>query len=66
MNTVLVWVLVTVGGYAGVRDVVYSPPMPDLKTCEHLRDSVQVLRDTPTNPTTERARCVQIRIVVTK
>jgi hypothetical protein len=59
MNTILVWVMVTIGGYNGDQ-VVYSPPMPDLATCEFLK--------TNTREVVQRvdARCIQIKMVVTK
>ena len=58
MNTILVWVLVNVGGYSR-NQVVYSPPMPDLATCEFLQKNIP-------DPGTIRSKCVQIRMVVTK
>jgi hypothetical protein len=60
MNTVLVWVLVTVGGYNG-NQVVYSPPMPDLETCEFLKKNTYDI-------TYSRVfgRCIQIKTMVTK
>jgi len=58
MNTVLVWVLVTLGNYQSA--VVYSPPMPDLAMCEHLQKSLYETRNVFST------RCVQIRMVVTK
>lgn len=62
MNTVLVWVLVSVGGYGG-NQITYSQPMPDLATCEVLRKSAE---EVMSKSYTLRARCVQIRMVVTK
>lgn len=56
MNTILVWVLVNVGGYSS-NQVVYSPPMPDQATCEFLQKNM---------PGNIRSKCVQIRMVVTK
>lgn len=60
MNTVALWFLVTLGGY-GNNQVVYSPPMPDLKTCEFVQKSVEA-----TNGYTVHSRCIQINTVVTK
>lgn len=60
MNTILVWILVTVGG-PQLNQVVYSPPMPDLATCEFLQKNMP-----KTSPYTIRSNCVQIRMVVTK
>ena len=57
MNTILVWVLVTVGGYNS-NQVVYSPPMLDLATCQFLQKTM--------SDTHIRGRCVQIRMVGTK
>lgn len=61
MNTVLVWVLVTLGGYGGDQ-VTYSPPMPDLATCEFLRNNALETR----RSAQLQARCIQIRMVVVK
>ena len=60
MTTILVWYMITVGGY-NANDVVYSPPMPDLPQCELLRKSVKEI-----SSTTGQTRCVQMRIVVLK
>lgn len=58
MNTILVWVLVTVGG-SGTGHVVYSPPLKDLATCQHLQKSVGETRP-------QFSRCVQINLATTK
>lgn len=63
MNTILVWVLVSVGGYGGNQQITYSQPMPDLATCEFLRKNTEQLMS---KSYALRARCVQIRIVVTR
>jgi hypothetical protein len=60
MNSVLVWILITVGGYNG-NTVTYSPPMTDLATCEFLKKSV-----TENTERNVRPRCVQIKMVTTK
>ena len=57
MNTILVWVLITVGG-PRANEVVYSPPMPDLPTCQFLQKTM--------SDSHIRGRCVQIRMVDTK
>ena len=56
MNTILVWVLITVGGYGGDQ-VVYSPPMADLESCQRLQKAAKEL-------TNRRlySQCVQIRV----
>ncbi len=59
MNTILVWVLVTVGGYNS-NQVVYSQPMPDLAMCEFLQKNM------PGYSGYVKSKCVQIRMVVTK
>ena len=57
MNTILVWVLITVGGANG-NQVVYSPPMADQESCQRLQKAAEGLR-----PTSDiRTQCVQIRI----
>ena len=53
MNTILVWVLVTVGGYNS-SEVNYSPPLADLTSCQRLLDSVAGMP--------RRAQCVQISV----
>ena len=62
MNTIVVWYLVTVGGY-GSNQVVYSPPMQDLASCQFLKKSTEEI--VPQNYTL-RARCIQFKTVVTK
>lgn len=61
MNTILVWILVTAGGYNS-NQVVYSPPMPDLTTCEFLQKNMPKI----SSPYTIKSECVQIRMVVSK
>lgn len=56
MNTVIVWILVTVNGYS---QAFYSPPMPDKETCEHLHKSADEIR-------IMNSRCVQIKMMVPK
>lgn len=59
MNTILVWVLISVGGYNG-NDVVYSPQMVDLESCERLQKSVSA---TARPDRYTRTSCVQIKVV---
>ena len=60
MNAVLVWVLVSVGGYNS-NQVYYSPPMQDLATCEFLQKNL------PRRSAYDvYSRCVQIKMVVSK
>jgi hypothetical protein len=54
MNTILVWVLITVGG-SNSNQVVYSQPMVDLESCQRLE---KVVREGKYNFT----QYVQIRI----
>ena len=54
MNTILVWVLVSVGGY-GDHPVRYSPLMTDLESCQRLEKAV---REGKYNFT----QCVQIQV----
>ena len=54
MNTILVWVLVSVGSY-GNHAVLYSPPMADLESCQRLE---KVVREGKYNFT----QCVQVRL----
>ena len=62
MNTVALWFLVTVGGYNS-NNVVYSPPMKNLATCQFLKKSTEEI--TP-DSFRIRARCIQIETVVLK
>jgi len=62
MNTVLVWILITIGEH----DIVsYSPPMETLAECQRLS---QIVRSTA-NPSSyyidrvNRAKCVHMGIV---
>lgn len=57
MNTILVWIFVSVGGYNG-NEVFYSPPMADLESCQRLQNSSSELR----RPAIIAGQCVQIRI----
>ena len=36
MNTAMVWVLMTIAGYGG-GEVVYSPPVADLASCQRMQ-----------------------------
>lgn len=57
MTTILVWVLVTVGGY-NTNTITYSPPMSDLESCQRLQIAAKTLVQYYfTN------QCVQISIV---
>ena len=62
MNTIVVWYLVTIGGYNS-NQVVYSPPMQDLSTCQFLKKSAE---ETIQSGYILRARCIQIKTVMTK
>lgn len=59
MNTILVWILVSVGGFNS-NQVTYSPPMPDLATCEFVQKNM------PGYSGYVKSKCVQIHMVVTK
>ncbi len=61
MNTVLVWVLVSVGGY-NVSEVVYSPPMQDEASCEIVQKTITDAAKYNNIST----RCVQIKMMVAK
>jgi len=53
MNTILVWVLVSVGGYYG-NQVVYSPQMADLESCQRIQKAIEKWAG--------QTQCVQIRV----
>jgi hypothetical protein len=61
MNTILVWILITVGGYNG-NEVSYSPPMADLESCQRLKNSFNELRREGSRWSAS-SQCVQIRIL---
>lgn len=54
MTTILVWVLVTAGGYNS-NNLTYSPPMADLESCQRVQGYVK--------DTVHWSQCIQIRIV---
>jgi len=62
MNTVALWFLVSVGGYNG-NQVVYSPPMHDLATCQFLKKSTEEI---PNPNYYVHSRCIQIKTWVGK
>lgn len=43
MTTITLWYLVTVGGYNS-NNIVYSPPMKDLQTCQYLKKTIESLK----------------------
>lgn len=55
MKTVIVWYLVTVGGYYN-NTVTYSPPLEDAKACKFLQENM---------PRREivNSRCIELRVV---
>lgn len=55
MNTMLVWVLVTVGG-SHLNEVVYSPYLADLQTCEFLQKNIHSIQYV-------NSKCIQIKVV---
>jgi hypothetical protein len=59
MNTILVWILVSVGGNNG-NQVVYSPNFADLATCEVVRKSAE---DSASGYRI-RSQCLQVKVVV--
>lgn len=54
MKTLLVWVLMTSGGYGG-NQIVYSPPVADSASCQRMQAYAGA---------SMRANCVQIMIYV--
>lgn len=63
MKEVLVWMLVTVnsGNSFSTKRVEFSPPMNDIDSCLRLKQAVE-----KASYYEVRARCVQIRMVVSK
>lgn len=60
MNTILVWVLVSVGGYGG-NQVTYSPSFADLESCQRTQQAAKDLVNTTVNSV--RSQCVQVKVV---
>jgi hypothetical protein len=58
MTSILVWVLISVGGY-GSNQITYSPHMADLESCQRLQ---QAAKEATAHPYTSRTQCVQIRV----
>lgn len=59
MNTILVWILVTVS-HSSDRIVSYSPPMADLESCQYLAANLPPVAEANK---VYKARCVQVRVV---
>ena len=57
MTSVLVWVLVYVGAGGYSQPLTYSPPLPDLETCQALYKEIQPMASYP------KAKCIQLRIL---
>lgn len=55
MNTILVWVLITIG-VGNFDPVAYSPQVQDLESCQRLQQAINDLNRTKT-------KCVQIKVV---
>jgi hypothetical protein len=55
------WFLITVGGYNG-NQVVYSPPLQDLETCQFLQKTTTDLRGYYGG----KSQCVQLKTVISK
>jgi hypothetical protein len=53
MTSILVWVLVSLGG-RNVSEIVYSPPMADLESCQRIQKAVERYAF--------QTQCVQIRV----
>ena len=53
MNTILVWVLISSGGYHG-NQVVYSPQVADLESCQRIQQAVEKWA--------RHTQCVQVRV----
>jgi hypothetical protein len=59
MNTILVWVLITVGG-ANSTQVTYSPPLADLESCQRVQKAAKEL--TGGERRGSYSQCVQIQV----
>jgi len=56
MNTILVWVLVTLGGHGGLAVVAYSPPVTDLPSCQRMQEALKKMAGGA------KGQCVQITV----
>lgn len=56
MNYVLMWVLVSIGGYNG-NTVSYSPPVSDLETCQFIAEQIDSMAYV------RKMKCVQIKVL---
>jgi hypothetical protein len=62
MNTILVWILVSVAGPTG-NQLAYSPQFADLASCEAVQNSANKNRRNNGYRTDIPAQCVQVRVV---
>jgi hypothetical protein len=60
MNTVLVWILVSIGGY-NTNTITYSPPMADLESCQRMQKSINDLY--PGGQPRARVQCIQVKVL---
>lgn len=59
MNTILVWILVTVS-YSSARVVSYSPPLADLESCQYLASNLPAVAEADK---VYKAKCAQVRVL---
>ena len=59
MKFFLAWVLVTTGGYNS-NQIVYSPPMEDIESCQRLQKSVDKLMASYGRA---GSQCIQIKVL---
>lgn len=45
MTTIILWYLVSWGGYNHDNNIVYSPPMKDIETCQTLKKEIGSIED---------------------
>jgi hypothetical protein len=62
MNTILVWILVSVGGHSG-NQITYSPQFTDLASCEAVQNSANKSLRHNGYRHDASAQCVQVKVV---
>jgi len=61
MNTILVWVLVTIGG-VGATELTFSPQVADLDSCVRMQKAANEIGE-KSNARPPSSKCVQISVV---
>lgn len=57
MNTILVWVLITMGGYNS-NTATYSPPLADLESCQRMQKAFNDMKIY-----SGTSQCIQVKVI---